>query len=128
MKRYLLLLGFLIALHSPVLAQKVLLYQDVTKDTVKQTFGPNLKYFGHFYGGFGLLAGSAEAGSEIDYLKSHEFMMGYRFKYKLGNFYAIGLDATLTLQSIFLEQEGAKTLPTAMIHDEEKAGKGRNDG
>lgn len=120
MKRYLLLLGLLISLQGKILAQKVLLYQDVAQDTVKQTFGPNLKYFGHFYGGFGMMAGPAETGSEIDYLKSHEFLMGYRFKYKVGKVYGLGFDATVTFQSVFLKQEEGKTLPTPDLYEEEK--------
>jgi hypothetical protein len=101
-------------------AQKVLLEQNVSEDTIKQNFGPNLKYFGHFYGGFGMIAGLAGTGSEIDYLKSHEFVMGYRFKYKLSRFYALGFETGLTLQSVFLKQEAGKTLPTSNLYEKEK--------
>ena len=113
---YLLFLGCL----TSVSAQKVLLEQNVSEDSVKKTFGPNLKYFGHFYGGFGLIAGPAEAGSKIRYFISHEFLLGYRFKYKVGKVYALGLDATVTFQSVFLKQEDGKTLPTTAMYDSEK--------
>src|SRR6478752_7391822 len=121
MKRYLLLLGFLMALNGTATAQKVLLYQDVARDTVKQTFGPNLKYFGHFYGGFGFVASAAEGkGSEVEYPASHEFMLGYRYKYKLGRFYALGWDLSVRSQTFRLKQQHGKTLPSPMLHDEEK--------
>ena len=120
MKKYILFLGLMVALGVQGFAQKVLLEQNVAADTVKKTFGPNLKYFGHFYGGFGLIAGAAEAGSEIDHLKSHEFVMGYRYKYKVGKVYALGFDGTVTFQSIFLEQHPGKILPNPVLHDQEK--------
>jgi len=119
-KKYLLFFSCFVFYLSPALGQKVVLEQDLTQDSVKKTFGPNLKYFGHFYGGFGLYAGASEAGSEIDYLKSHEFVMGYRFKYKISGVYALGLDGTATFQSVHLKQEAGKTLPATTLYEEEK--------
>lgn len=120
MKKVLLLAGVLIGLWGKVNAQKVLLYQDVTSSTEKQTFGPNLKYFGHFYGGFGLVASSSEKGSEVEYPASHEFLLGYRYKYKIAKFYALGWDLSLQSQTFKLKQHEGKTLPNPILHNEEK--------
>ncbi len=121
MKKYLLFWGLLLGVWVPALAQKVLLAQDVTKDTVKQTFGPNQKYFGHFYTGFGLVAGPSEAkGSAVQNLRSNEFLFGYRYKYKVASFYALGLDLALSFQSFNLKQQAGKTLPNTQLYDKEK--------
>ena len=102
-------------------AQKVLLEQDVARDTIKSSFGQNLKYFGHFYGGFGLAASAAEAkSSAVEYPASHEFVFGYRFKYRVGQVYALGFETSVSSQTFKIKQQSGKTLPTTMLFDEEK--------
>ena len=121
MKKCILILGLFLIGSIPVLAQKVLLEQNVAQDTLPENFGPNQKHFGHFYVGFGMMAGAAEAkSSAIDHLKSHEFLLGYRFKYKVSNFYSVGLDGFSTFQTYYLKQQAGKTLPTKILFDEEK--------
>ena len=48
-------------------AQQVLVQANVADDTVKTTFGPNRRLFGHGYLGFGLLAGPAGPGAGLRY-------------------------------------------------------------
>ena len=121
MKKYLLSFGLLAACFTTAPAQKVLLAQDVTKDTVEVKFGPNKKYFGHMYVGYGFVAGPAEnKGSAVDYGSSHEWLFGYRFKYKVGNVYALGFDVTVNPVTYFIKQKTGKTLPNPFLFDEEK--------
>lgn len=121
MKKYILFLGLLTSCFFTAEAQKVMLAQDVAKDSITPSFGPNRKYYGHFFAGFGLMAGPSEkAGSSIAYGKSHEWLFGYRFKLKVAGFYALGFDLTLNPQTFYLKQQAGKTLPTPLFFDEEK--------
>lgn len=105
----------------PTLAQRVLLEQDVSKDSVKTNFGPNLKYFGHFYAGFGLVASASEAkSSAVVYPASHEFVYGYRFKYRVGQVYSLGLEMQVSSQTYKLKQQAGKTLPYPQKFDDSK--------
>src|SRR5687767_10866092 len=112
MKKYILFFGLMAAFFSKASAQNVVLSQDVTKDTVQSKYGPNKKYFSHMYAGYGFVAGPAESkGSAVKYGDSHEWLFGYRFKYKIGNVYALGFDVTINPITFYLKQQEGKTLP-----------------
>lgn len=101
-------------------SQTVVMHQDVN-DTVIPTQGPNLKNFTHFYMGYGLIAGQSEGnGSPINYGSSNNFVLGYRYKYKICNIYSIGLDISLNTYAFNLKQDSSKTFPNKVIHDKEK--------
>ena len=120
MKKYLLFISLFVSTVFASQAQQVVLAQDVAKDSVQRNFGPNRRHFTHLFVGYGLVAGASEAGSEIKYLNSHEWQFGFRYKFKVSNFYALGLEATLNPQTYYLKQTPEKTLPNFIQHDVEK--------
>jgi hypothetical protein len=101
-------------------SQTVLMHQDA-KDTVLGKHGPNLKNFSHFYVGIGFIAGKPDsAGSDIKAGKSVNVVLGYRYKLKISNFYAIGYDIAYNSYSFSLEQDSKKITPDTVLHKKEK--------
>lgn len=104
-----------------VSGQEVILEQDVWQNTEPQNWGPNLKHFIYPFTGYGFVAGAAEtAGSQVKYGASHDWHLGLRYKLKLAELYAVGLDLHVNPQTFYLKQHAGKTLPNSLQHESEK--------
>ena len=115
------LLLCLLVLSVQGYAQSILLEQDVNKDTIVKTFGPNLKNFSHFYYGFGALSSPVEGkGLELNYLLSNEFSLGLRYKRKVNNVYSFGGDLNCAIQSYNITQNNQKTFPDGIVHKKQR--------
>ncbi len=118
MKKYL----FFIILQLITLiagAQAVLLSQDVSNDTIKKTVGPNMRSFHHFYMTYGFMADKGEKGADIKYGNSSHFDIGYRYKLRVSNHYAVGTDFWWSTSSYNLKQSKTKVLPDTLLNDKE---------
>ncbi|GAB3865840.1 hypothetical protein GCM10028824_05340 [Hymenobacter segetis] len=114
------LLGLLAGALPAARAQQVLVQANVADDTVKTTFGPNRRYFGHAYFGYGLLAGPARAGAAVRYgLGSAELRGGGRLKFRFSQALAFNADLGYTYQRYNLAQNGQKLVPSPSLHREE---------
>jgi len=101
-------------------AQTELMHQDV-KDNVVGKSGPNLKNFSHFYMGFGFVVGVSDSiGSDVIAGRSTNFVLGYRYKFRISNLFAIGCDAAFNSYSFTLKQSSTKITPDTIIHDKEQ--------
>lgn len=101
-------------------AQQVLVQANVADDTVKTTFGPNRRFFGHGYLGLGLVAGPAGAGAGLRYgPASAELRAGGRLKVRLSQALAVNLDAGYAYLHYELAQNNRKTVPTPTLHQRE---------
>jgi len=104
-------------------AQQVLVQANVADDTTKTEFGPNRRYFGHLYVGYGLVAGPAGAGAGVRYgLPSSELRVGSRLKFRLTQALALNLDLGYAYRRYELRQDGQKTVPTPVLHRRESLG------
>jgi len=104
-------------------AQQVLVQANVANDTIKTTFGPNRRYFGHAYLGYGLLAGPAGRGAELKAgLASAELRGGGRFKVRFTQAVALNLDLGYAYQHFSLAQTDHKLVPAPARHREESLG------
>ncbi|MGY3087328.1 hypothetical protein ACVWYF_000354 [Hymenobacter sp. UYAg731] len=122
-RRGLVLLGVLGGALPAAHAQQVLVQANVADDTVKTTFGPNRRYFGHAYLGYGLLAGPAGAGAAVRYgLGSAELRGGGRLKVRFSQTLALNADLGYAYQRYSLAQNGQKTVPTSGLHLSESLG------
>jgi len=107
-------------LASSLFAQNILLEQNVLGDSAISKFGQNRKNFRHFYFGYGIIVGPADsAGSDIKY-NSSSITFGYRYKFRLSNFYSIGYNISYTSYKYVLKQDTTKTFPNTMLHNNEK--------
>ncbi|GAA3961217.1 hypothetical protein GCM10022407_05140 [Hymenobacter antarcticus] len=101
----------------------MLVQANVADDTVKTTFGPNRRYFGHVYLGYGLVAGPAGTGAAVHYGgASAEVRGGGRFKMRFSQTVAVNLDLGYSYLRYELEQNGQKRIPTPALHRREGLG------
>ncbi|WP_216688686.1 hypothetical protein [Hymenobacter siberiensis] len=120
MRRGLVLLGLLAGALPAARAQQVLVQANVADDTVKTTFGPNRRYFGHAYFGYGLLAGPAGSGAAVRYgLGSAELRGGGRLKVRFSQALALNADLGYAYQRYNLAQNGQKLVPASTLHRSE---------
>ena len=121
MKKLIILSCCLLGLMPVAFGQDVLLEQDVNKDTIPQTHGPNLKHYSQFYIGYGFIAGETGGpGADIKYGASDQGMFGYRYKRRISNFYAIGYELNYNVLSFHLDDAKGKVFPTPTVYDKEK--------
>jgi len=119
MKKYY-VIAILLLITLTTSAQAVLLEQNVNNDTIKKTEGPNLKNYHHFYLTYGFMVDKAEKGADINYGNSSHFDIGYRYKLKVTNHYAVGTDLWWSFYSYNLKQSKTKVLPDTLLNDKEK--------
>lgn len=100
-------------------AQQVLVEGEL--DTVQASFGPNRRYFSHFFGGAGLVLGPAGgAGARVRYgLSSQETELGLRLKRRYSQTLALTLAVRYALLTYGLHQSSQKTVPNAVLHQRE---------
>jgi hypothetical protein len=102
-------------------AQTVLLEQNVKKDTIKKTVGPNLKHFVHFYGGISFATSPSEADSiKINYGLSNNVSIGVRYKRKFSKVYALGYNVCFSANANNIKQNKYKRFIDDSIHKQEK--------
>jgi hypothetical protein len=97
-------------------AQKVLLEQHLSKDTVADFFGPNLKHFMHFNIGFGFVSGNQAKGAQVEYGRSTSFLFGIRYKRKISNYYAVGFCLDYNNINYSFKQDSSKLFPDNTLH------------
>jgi len=102
-------------------AQTVMLEQDVIKDTIPDKTGPNLKSFKHFCIGYGFVFGESEgSGATVKSFGSSDFQLGFRYKRRVSNFYALGYEITYRVTAYKLKQDSSKRFPNKILHEKEK--------
>lgn len=111
-----LLLGALLAAGSAAHAQQVLLQTDVANDTLPARTGPNRRYFGHLYAGYGLAVGPSALGVKYG-LSSSEFMVGGRLKRRLGGLLALNADLRYAYLRYGLDPDAARPAPFGSGYD-----------
>ncbi len=100
-------------------AQEILLDEQVYIDTLPVENGQNGKKFSHMLLKYGVTLGENLAGSNINFVKSYEFGIGYQFKRKLTSFYDMGYTLLYNFNSYSLRQDSLKLLPNQTLHDKE---------
>ena len=102
-------------------AQQVLMQAEVAPDTLRADFGPNRRYFGHVFGGVGVVAGPAGgAGAALRYGRpSTELELGARLKRRYSQTLALTLAGRYALLRYGLAQTSQKTVPSPTRHQSE---------
>lgn len=101
-------------------SQDVLLKQNVPQDATKPSYGPNLKHFVHAYVG---LAFPVATNSQQNFIKaglSSDVDLGLRYKRRLSNTLALGLDLGINATAYKIRQDDSKTVPDTYANDREK--------
>jgi len=103
-----------------VFSQDILLQQNVKADTIRPSYGPNLKNFFHGYIGIGFPIYTNE---DVNYTKagsSAAFDLGLRYKRRITNYLAAGMELGINATSYKLKQTDPKTIPDTVVNDREK--------
>ena len=114
------LIAILVLLSFAAFSQDILLQQNVKADTIRPTYGPNLKDFIYGYVGLGFPIYTNE---DLNYTKpgaSAHFNFGIRYKRKFTSYLATGLDLGISSTSYKIKQNDSKTVPDNNINDKEK--------
>lgn len=101
-------------------SQKVLLSQNVEKDTVIPSRGPNRKHFIALYVGLAGIAGKSEQGASVLYSHSSEFTVGLNYKQRLSNHEAIGCKLSYDLDNYRLNPNSDFPSTNNLQHSKEK--------
>ncbi len=110
----------LLSLTMGAFSQEVLLQQNVKGDTLIPTRGPNLKHFLQGYIGLGFPLYTNEDVTYTEFGTSTAVDFGMRYKRKLAEHFAIGMDIGVNLAAYKIKQETGKTVPDSIINDKEK--------
>jgi hypothetical protein len=110
----------LVLLSFTAFSQEILLEQNVKADSIRPTWGPNLKHYVYGYAGVGFLLNT---GKDAAYTKSgvsNTFDFGARYKRRFTNYLALGFDLGVNLAAYKIKQDEGKTVPDTILNDREK--------
>jgi hypothetical protein len=110
----------LLSLSLGAFSQDILLQQNVKSDSIRPTYGPNLKNFFHGYVGIGFPFSTSEESGYTKPMASTNFDFGVRYKRRFTNYLAMGVDLGINSASYKLKQNDSKTVPDNTINDKEK--------
>lgn len=102
-------------------SQKIMINEDVSDRMRDDKWGPNKRYFGHWFASFGPLFGKPETkGSKIVLGSSWYVCPGLRFKYKVNAFYSLVSDYSYKMNLFRIKQHNDKQVPNKILNDQEK--------
>ena len=121
MKNHFAALLLFLAFSFQGVGQEVVMHENVDEDTINYDFGPNRSNFAHFLVQVGFPVGPSDsAGAELIPFSSVEWTIGSRSKFKVSEFYSVGVDATLMARVFDLKQDSGKVFPNPVLHDDER--------
>ena len=82
-----------------------------------KTNGPNLKNYGHWFIGFGAVMPVGAQSDNTIFGKSLLFELGYRYRYRVSNFFNTGFDVSYYIQGNRLNHSGMEKVYDGMVHD-----------
>jgi len=84
-----------------------------------KTQGPNLKNYGQWFIGFGAVTPVGAASDNTIFGKSLLFDLGYRYRYRVSNFFNTGFDLSYYLQGNRLNKSGMLKVYDGLVHGRE---------
>jgi len=109
-----------LSISMGVFSQDILLQQNVKSDSIRPTYGPNLRNYLHGYFGLGFPLFTNET---VKYTKpgvSTSLNLGLRYKRRITNYLATGMELGISATSYKLKQSDPKTIPDTIVNDKEK--------
>jgi len=101
-------------------AQEIIMEENIISDTIRPSSGPNMSNYSHTFLGLAFAMIPDSIGSEINYGKTFSISFGYRYKAKINNVFALGIDFQYQLNSYSIKQISSKLIPNDSLHDKEK--------
>jgi hypothetical protein len=112
---YLILAGFSFSSNgqTPLLERTV---QDYSKPGKK---GPNLRFYNYEYLGLGFIIPLSDTTAKISVPGSFSINLGFRQKWKVANFFSLGIEENIALDRYSIKQTSAKVYPDTLHHKTE---------
>jgi hypothetical protein len=110
----------MLSISTLAFSQEILLQQNVKADTLKPTHGANLKHFFQGYIGLGFPINTNENAPYTQFGTSTAVDFGIRYKRKLAEHFAIGMDFGANLAAYKIKQDNGKSVPDTVINNKEK--------
>jgi hypothetical protein len=82
--------------------------------------GPNQDKYSHLFLSFGFVSGIDLDSSEVIYLKSGSFSVGYLWKWRLAKWSEVGFDLAYHRSAYHIVQDSSKMIPNNQLHKKEK--------
>ncbi len=121
MKKNFLIILSLFLINLALNAQDIVLEEDVKSDTIIDKWGKNRSNFQHFYLDLNFsVPVEEEKGAEVRYGFSHGVAIGYRYKKRLSNIFAIGLDGSYHFFKYDIKQNHKKIIPNIFNKEYDK--------
>ncbi len=122
MKTKLIIIFIILIIGNLSIGQTVLMHEKISDydfDVPKR--GPNFRHFTHLFVGFAFYI-PIQNENQIDcvYGASTSFSVGYRYKYKITNFVAIGAGLHYTNDIFTITQNENKIFPNKQLHKRER--------
>lgn len=112
--------AILLSVSLGAFSQDILLNQNVRADSIRPTRGPNLKHFTHFYVGLGFPVSTNGIENYTIPGLSTGLDLGFRYKRRINNYLATGLELGINSTSFKLKQKEPKTVPDTILNNKEK--------
>ena len=113
-----------VALWSVLLvdAQTLMLHENINDyDFKRPAYGANMKNYTHWFLGYSLVGEQTDGiGADVVYGSSSEQVVGWRYKYRLGDFFAVGTDLMYSHVVFDIDQNAQKVFPSTDFHKREK--------
>ncbi len=105
---------------SALFSQEVLINETPDSLYSVKKWGPNRSNYIHFYVAYGMAAGLPEGNAfDLKYGLSREWRFGLRYKRRICNHYAMGLDLSIASYRYRFAQYSSKQFPDSLLHDKE---------
>ncbi len=122
MKRIFIFFAVIILAHEIAVCQTVLLHEKISDYEFEiPSRGPNFRHFTHLYLGFAFYIPQSNE-NQITTINgaTTAFSVGFRYKYKINNFLALGAGLNYTNDIFSIKQSKDKVFPDTVIHKNEK--------
>ncbi len=111
---------FILCNLNILIAQEIVLKMNPAVDTSEAKSGPNLKNYWHPFMSFGMCIDPGSAGATVKQPHLDQFSFGYRYKNRLAEHIAVGLDISYNVNDFSLKQNASKTLPDTVQYKKQR--------
>ncbi|MBN2758273.1 MAG: hypothetical protein JXR51_13960 [Bacteroidales bacterium] len=122
MNKFVLILCVLLLISNLIVGQTVILNEKpIEYDLKMPTDGPNFNHFNHLYLSYNFIIPFGNKNEiETNFGQSYIFNLGWRYKYKIAEFFAIGTALNFYNVTYNLAQNENKKVPNDILHKKEK--------
>jgi len=101
-------------------AQEILFEKDPAIDSTIEKTGPNRKHFWHPFMSLGFAIDAGEKGATVVQPNLDQFVLGFRYKRRINNTFAVGFEFSYTNYGFSIKQNNQKTTPDTSVNQRQR--------